>query len=214
MLALKSFIFCLILIYIPAFASGYQDSHIQQISKNTQLDQKIVKLALSAYNYASIHAKIQKDILTIVDYSQPSVMKRMYVIDLKTNRLLMKIWVAHGHNTGNLTSLYFSNQPESRESSLGIFITEGVYRGSHGESMIINGIEKNINDNAKNRRLVVHAAPYVSEEFARVTGRMGRSFGCLAVNPEDLPELINLTKDGSVIFSYAPQEDRDPVLKS
>lgn len=171
-------------------------------------------MALSAYNYASTHAKIEKNILTIVDYSQPSVMKRMYVIDLKTNQLLMKIWVAHGHNSGNLTSNYFSNQPESLESSLGVFVTEGIYHGSHGESMILNGIEKNINDNAKNRRLVVHAAPYVSEEFAKATGRMGRSYGCLAVNPDDLAQLINLTKNGSVIFSYAHQEDTDPVLKS
>ena len=79
--------------------------------------------------------------------------------------------------------------------------------------MILNGLE-NVNDNAKSRRLVVHAAAYVSEAFAEATGRMGRSYGCLAVNPQDLNELISLTKDGTVIFSYAPQEEYDQILSN
>lgn len=201
----------LLLSPFPCLAASY-DEHVANICKNTHLDKKIIKLALEGYQYANLHVKIHKNILTIVDYSQPSVMKRLYVIDLNTDRLLMNVWVAHGHNTGNLVSTHFSNSPESKESSLGVFITEGVYFGHDGESMILNGLEKNINDNAKVRRLVVHGANYVSEDFAHITGRMGRSFGCLAVNPKDLPKLIELTKDGSVIFSYAPQEDYDQIL--
>lgn len=202
----------LIFVALPACASDDYHNHLENIAKNTHLNQKIVKLALQGYQYAAAHAKINKNILTIVDYSQSSVMKRMYVIDLNTDQLLMNIWVAHGHNTGDLRSTQFSNLPESRESSVGVFVTEGVYTGHDGTAMVINGLEKNINDNAKSRRLVVHAAPYVSEEFAEATGRMGRSFGCLAVNPQDLNKLISLTKNGSVIFSYAPEEDNDHIL--
>ena len=87
-----------------------------------------------------------------------------------------------------------------------------AYIGHHGKSMIINGLEKNINDNAKRRNLVVHAAQYVSEAFIRATGRIGRSFGCLAVDTQHVDELISLTEKGSVIFSYAPQEDKDTIL--
>lgn len=201
----------LLVFSLPSRAFNYQN-HLDNIAKNTHLSQKIIKLALQGYGYAAAHTRINKNILTIVDYSQPSIMKRLYVIDLKTDRVLMHTWVAHGHNTGDLQSTRFSNSPESRESSLGVFVTEGTYVGHHGKSMVINGLEKNINDNAKSRRLVVHAAPYVSEAFAHATGRMGRSFGCLAVNPQDLNQLISLTENGSVIFSYAPPEDHDRIL--
>lgn len=195
-----------------ALAVNNDQIHITRIVQNTHLNQKVIRLALNAYRYASIHAKVSKPILTIVDYTQPSVKKRLYVIDLKNDQVLMNILVAHGRNTGNARSTRFSNELESKQSSVGVFITEGTYLGHHGRSMIINGLEKNINDNAKRRGLVVHSAAYVSENFAQSTGRIGRSLGCLAVNPHDLNQLINLTAEGSVIFSYAPQEDNDPVL--
>jgi len=195
----------------PLYAFGYQN-HVENISKNTHLSEKIVRLALSGYQYATAHTRINKSVLTIVDYSQPSFAKRLYVIDLQTDKVLLNTWVAHGHNTGDLSSVHFSNSPRSKESSVGVFITEGTYYGHHGKSMVLNGLEKNINDNAKSRRLVVHSAWYVSASFLRATGRMGRSFGCLAVNSGEIERLINLTKNGSVIFSYAPQEDHDHIL--
>ncbi|MBS0351135.1 MAG: murein L,D-transpeptidase catalytic domain family protein [Proteobacteria bacterium] len=204
----------LIAIFIPfkiAYSASYTD-HIEKISKNTQLSEKVVRLALRGYQYAAAHSQVKKKILTIVDYTKPSIMKRMYVIDLETDRLLMNVWVAHGHNTGNLTSIHFSNRAESKESSVGVFVTEGTYYGHEGKSMVIKGLEKNVNDNAKMRHLVVHAAPYVSSTFAHATGRMGRSYGCLAVNSHDLAQLIALTQGGSVIFSYAPEEDHDRYL--
>jgi L,D-transpeptidase catalytic domain len=210
----QKLIYILFAILIPfkvAHADFYTN-HVGRIVKNTQLNEKVVRLALRGYQYAAAHDRVKKKILTIVDYSKPSIIKRMYVIDLSTDQLLMNIWVAHGHNTGNLTSTHFSNRPESRESSVGVFVTEGIYYGHEGKSMVIKGLEKNINDNAMSRRLVVHAAPYVSSAFARATGRMGRSFGCLAVNVHDLPQLISLTQGGSVIFSYAPEEDYDHYL--
>lgn len=197
----------------PTYAmSSTFDSHVKAIADSTHLSQKIIKLALKGYEYAHDRAHISKNVLTIVDYSQPSFAKRLYVIDLNTNKLLMNTWVAHGRNTGTAFSTHFSNQLESKQSSIGVFITEGTYNGHHGESMVLNGLEKDINNNAKNRHLVVHAAPYVSEVFLKETGRLGRSFGCLAVNAKDLTRLIELTRDGSVIFAYAPQEDNDQVL--
>lgn len=210
------FIVCNFIIWLllPYSALANSNDHLANIVKNTHLNAKIVKLALQGYHYASIHTHVRKQVLTIVDYSQPSKAKRLYVIDLTTDKLLLNTWVAHGKNTGDLLSTRFSNQPESLQSSIGVFITEGTYFGHHGNSMVLNGLEKNINHNAKNRHLVVHGAPYVSEAFLKMTGRMGRSFGCLAVNPNELSRLIELTKDGSVIFSYAPPEDHDVTLFS
>jgi hypothetical protein len=215
---MKQIIALLVLYFLMFTANGYAVSdesvHIIKIASNTQLDKKVIKLALEAYHYATVHAAVSKPILTIIDYSQPSVRKRLYVIDLKTDKLLMNTLVAHGRNSGDALSMHFSNQEQSKQSSVGVFVTEGVYFGHHGKSMVINGLEKNINDNAKRRNLVVHAAQYVSEAFIQATGRIGRSLGCLAVGSQDINKLIDLTEKGSVIFSYAPQEDNDYLLKA
>jgi len=193
-------------------ASSFAD-HVGKIVENTQLNEKIIHLALSAYQFANKQAVVKKNILTIVDYSQPSTARRLYVIDLKTDKLLMNTWVAHGRNTGQLLSKHFSNAVESKQSSVGVFLTEGAYIGKNGHSLVLNGLEKNINHNAKARHLVIHGADYVSESFIKKTGRIGRSFGCLAVSAKDIDSLIQLTKNGSVLFSYALQEDSDPFLK-
>lgn len=185
------------------------DVHVTNIVKNTHLDPKIVELALKAYLYASDHSNVKKDILTIVNYAQPSSEKRLYVIDLKTDELLMNTLVAHGHNTGLLNSEKFSNTAGSNQSSLGVFVTTTTYSGHHGTSLQIDGLEKGINDKVASRRVVVHSADYVSDEFLKEHGYIGRSSGCLAVRKLDISQLINLTVGGSVIFSYAPQEELD-----
>lgn len=188
------------------------DVHVTNIVKNTHLEPKIVELALKAYQYASDHGQVKKDVLTIVNYAQPSSEKRLYVIDLKTDQVLMNTRVAHGSKTGELKSENFSNANESKQSSLGVFVTTTTYIGHHGRSLQIAGLEKDINDNAATRRVVVHSAPYMSDEFLKEHGMSGRSSGCLAVRDLDITKLIDLTVGGSVIFSYAPLEDHDPNL--
>ncbi len=186
--------------------------HVDNIVKNTNLNPKVVELALKAYKYADQKGKVKKDILTIVDYSKPSSEKRLFVIDLKTDQVLLNTFVAHGKNTGLLKSEKFSNRPNSNQTSLGVFVTTTTYVGHHGTSLQIEGLEKNINDNVFKRRVVVHSAPYVSDSFLKANGYMGRSSGCLAVRELDISKLINLTKEGSVIFSYASPEDTDTNL--
>lgn len=190
------------------------NQHIENIVKNTQLSPKVVELALKAYKYAETQGTVKKDILTIVDYTKPSSEKRLYVIDLKTDQVLMNTFVAHGKNTGLLKSEKFSNKLNSNQTSLGVFVTKTTYVGHHGTSLQIQGLEKDINDNVFKRRVVVHSAPYVSDSFLKANGYMGRSSGCLAVRELDISKLINLTKEGSVIFSYAASEDQDPNLAS
>ncbi len=187
-------------------------THLDNIVKNTHLDSKIVELALKAHQYAEDHGGVKKDVLTIVNYAQPSSEKRLYVIDLKTDELLMNTLVAHGRKTGGLTSDSFSNAKKSNKSSLGVFLTTRIYDGHHGKSLQLAGLEKNINDNVGPRRVVIHAAPYVSTAFLKSHGQIGRSSGCLAVSKLDIHKLIQLTVGGSVIFSYAAQEEKDPNL--
>lgn len=188
-------------------------THIDNIVKNTHLDPKIVELAMKAYVYADQHGGVNKDVLTIVDYSQPSSQKRLYVIDLKTDKLLFNTRVAHGKNSGLLYSDKFSNAPRSNQTSLGVFVTnDDTYEGHHGTSLRIKGLEPGVNDKVASRAVVIHSATYASDDFLKSNGYLGRSNGCLAVSKLDINKVIELTVGRSVIFSYAPQEDNDPHL--
>ncbi len=141
-----------------------------------------------------------KDILTIIDFSKPSTEKRFYLIDLKSEKLLINTWVAHGKNSGENEALDFSNIKDTKKSSPGFFITAETYQGSNGYSLRIDGIEKHINNKARKRYIVIHGADYVSEEFINENGRLGRSWGCPAVPRELTDQIIDMIKEGTCIF--------------
>lgn len=147
---------------------------------------------------------VSKDILTLVDFSLSSNSKRLWVIDLSTNTVLYHSLVAHGRNTGNEFAKNFSNKAESFQSSLGFYTTGEIYHGKHGKSLRLDGLEKGINDNARNRAVVIHAADYVSESFIKNNTRLGRSLGCPALPAELNDEIITLIQNKSLLYIYHP----------
>ncbi len=154
---------------------------------------------------ASQGALDKENILTVVDFSQPSSQKRMYIIDVKNFKLLMNTYVAHGKNSGLQFAEKFSNKVESLQSSLGFYVTTKTYFGKHGLSLRLSGKDKGFNDNAERRAVVVHGAPYIGENRADAA-YMGRSFGCPAVPQSQSSKVINLIKDGSALFVYHPSK--------
>ena len=144
-----------------------------------------------------------KHILTVADFDQPSTQKRFWVIDIDARKLLFNSLVAHGKNSGNDLAEAFSNVPESEMSSLGFYVTQGTYTGKHGLSLKIEGMDKNFNSNASKRCVVVHGADYVSEDFIRQHGRLGRSQGCPALPMENYAEIIDTIKDKTVLYLHA-----------
>jgi hypothetical protein len=164
--------------------------------------------ALTGYLKLKNSSKLKNDsILTIIDYSLPSTKERLFIIDLKNYKLITKSLVAHGKSTGMLYPESFSNNLQSYQSSLGFFITENTYEGKHGYSLRINGIEKNINDNALKRAIVFHSADYVSKNFINQYGRIGRSFGCPALPVEQNRKIIDLIKNNTCVFIYFPARE-------
>lgn len=161
---------------------------------------------LMGYNKLKAEGRLENsNILTIVDFSQTSKNKRMYVIDLENQELLHHTLVAHGRNTGDEFAKKFSNIDGSWQSSLGFYITKGTNMGaSVGFSLIMEGVEKGINDNAQRRQIIVHGADYATENFIQRTGRLGRSFGCPAVPPEAIRPIVSTIKDGTALFIYFP----------
>ena len=148
---------------------------------------------------------IKKDILTLIDFSLSSNVKRLWVIDLASKTILFQSLVAHGRNTGEEFANSFSNAAQSFKSSLGFYATGEVYNGKHGLSLRLDGLEKGINDNARNRGVVMHAADYVSNSFVKNNKRLGRSQGCPAVPVALSKEIISTIKDQACLFIYHPK---------
>lgn len=160
--------------------------------------------ALKGFYLLKEKGLVQRDILTLVDFSLSSSTKRLWVIDLNTNTILYNSLVAHGRNTGEDFANSFSNASESYKSSLGFYATGEIYNGKHGISLKLDGLEKGINDNARARGVVVHGADYVSNSFIRNNKRLGRSQGCPAVPVELSKEIISTIKNKSCLFIYHP----------
>ncbi len=144
-----------------------------------------------------------EEIVTIIDFSKPSTEKRLIILDLKQQKILHHTYVAHGKNTGQNRAVKFSNRQGSNQSSLGLYQTAESYFGKHGYSLRLDGLEKGFNDKARSRAVVLHSAAYVSEDFIKKYGRLGRSFGCPAVPLENSKEIIDLIKGGSCLYIYA-----------
>jgi hypothetical protein len=143
-------------------------------------------------------------ILTVIDYSLPSRARRLWVLDLARDSVLAHELVAHGRNTGDDLARRFSNRPGSLQSSLGTFVTGRTYRGRHGLSLRLRGLDAGLNDRAEARAIVVHGADYVSPGIVRRLGRLGRSQGCPALEPDVAARVIGLIRDGSVLFAWHP----------
>ena len=193
-----------------SFATSSTDvnSQVQHLGqKAPQLNKRVLKLALSAYHNASNRGAVKKQVLTVIDYSLPSSRQRMWVFDVNHDRLLFNTYVAHGQNSGMDTPSHFSNVSSSKQTSLGTFVTRDTYMGSNGYSLNLQGLEKGFNDNAYNRRVVIHGAWYVEPDFIHKSGRAGRSWGCPSIAKTLAKPVINTIKGGSVVFAYYPDRN-------
>ncbi|MGC1183260.1 murein L,D-transpeptidase catalytic domain family protein [Legionella sp.] len=173
-------------------------------SKAPQLNRNVLKLALTAYKNARRKGAVKKAVLTVIDYSLPSNKQRMWIFDVNRERLLYNTYVAHGKNSGVNKAVHFSNTNSSKQSSLGTYITKGTYMGHKGYSLNLQGLDKGFNDNAYNRRVVIHGAWYVETDFIKKAGRAGLSWGCPAIAQTLAKPVINTIKNGSVVFAYFP----------
>jgi hypothetical protein len=184
----------------------------------SNLEYNVFKKALIGYlNLKARDLVSAKQLLTIVDFNKSSTQKRLWIIDLAEQKLLFNTLVAHGQGSGGDKPDKFSNQPNSHQSSLGFYVTSDIYRGKHGLSMKLDGMDKGFNTNAKERAVVIHGADYVSQQFVNQHGRLGRSHGCPALPIELTGKIIENIKGKTCLFIAGPKEDytsqyTDPVM--
>lgn len=147
---------------------------------------------------------MDKEIISICDFSLPSTENRLWIIDLKAKKVLFNTYVAHGEGSGDNYANSFSNRFDSHQSSLGFYVTGETYKGEHGTSLRLEGMDQGFNDAAFDRGIVVHGAAYVCDKFVGNNQRLGRSWGCPAVPAKLSLPVINTIKEGTCMFIYYP----------
>jgi hypothetical protein len=204
---------------------NYPNKEANSVSKNASIYNQIdtnsfvlpsfdcFNTALEGFYTLKDKGLIEKNILTLIDFSLSSNSKRLWVIDLEKNIVLFQTLVAHGKNTGEEFAQEFSNQAESYKSSLGFYATGEIYNGKHGMSLKLDGLIKGLNDKARERAVVIHGADYVSESFIKQNKRLGRSQGCPAIPVEMNEKIISVIKNKSCLFIYHPSKKQELLSK-
>ncbi|WP_299015533.1 murein L,D-transpeptidase catalytic domain family protein [uncultured Photobacterium sp.] len=210
------YLFICVLCYLPLHVSA-SNSHSNSYSESENHDVVInyvykeaklkgiinYQVFKNGYNAYFNTKTRKKQLLTIIDYSKPSTEKRFFVIDLKRNKLIYNTYVSHGVNSGGRKASRFSNIVNSKQTSLGTFLTDSTYYGGNGYSLKLDGLTHGKNDNARRRYIVVHGADYASEAFIKRNGYLGRSWGCPALPRSLSRKIIDTIKGGSVIYAHA-----------
>jgi hypothetical protein len=169
----------------------------------------LMERGLAAYARVRAEGRVKNPVLTVIDYGLPSSQRRLWVVEPASRRILFREFVAHGRGSADPRdpdrAVRFGNGMGSLRSSLGAFLTGETYEGQHGYSLRLLGLEPGRNDRAEERRIVMHPADYVSRTFRLQSGgRLGRSFGCPALDPAVAPRLIDTIRSGSVLYAGGP----------
>ena len=204
-MSLHRFVLAAIIIFFSqgAFSAAPLDITIKKLRKLAQ-QQRINLFAFDkAFNYLKKnHDQFpNKDVVTIIDYTKPSHVKRLYLFDLRQAKVYT-LWVAHGRGSGVREAKAFSNKMNSFQTSLGFLKTGGPYMSpSVGLALRLHGLEAR-NNQAYDRGIVIHGAWYVSPKLIKKFGRLGRSLGCPAVESRLIRWVVDRLQGGSLIYSF------------
>jgi hypothetical protein len=134
--------------------------------------------------------KNSKRYVIIVDFTKNIFSERLYLVDLKTDKIILRSCVSHGYKSGYLYASKFSNISGSNQSSGGTYMTMYTYNGKWGYSMKIKGLDKGVNNLAFQRKIVIHSTKKMKTPW---------SLGCFATSENINKKLINLTKNGCLL---------------
>lgn len=140
--------------------------------------------------------------VAIVDFARPSAERRLFLLSLATGRVETHL-VSHGKGSDrdhDGVADYFSDATGSHASSLGAFRAARRYQGSHGLSLALDGLDPG-NRSARSRAIVLHSQWYVSDRVVSQLGKLGRSWGCFAVDRGVIARLVDVLEDGGFIYA-------------
>ena len=204
----------LALVSAPAWANEL-DSLLQQ-AQALGAPMAAVQRAI-AISRQSIFTK--KDALAVFDISQPSTNKQFYLLDFKSGQVTAH-YAAHGRDNGpNVKATKFKGfQTDLDMVPLGPLKTTHSevmdhyktivdrYDGTVYRNMIVVVLEgvtaynKYINQTPP-FKWIMHPNWYTTAAFrAKNNGMLGRSNGCITVDPVDNNQLITRLQDGALVY--------------
>tara|TARA_R110002051_G_scaffold135190_1_gene208146 strand:- start:307 stop:897 length:591 start_codon:yes stop_codon:yes gene_type:complete len=150
-----------------------------------------------------MHANETKDTgrLVIVDYSRHSKDERLFVLNLESGDVT-PFRAAHGRGSDTDHDGYldrFSDEPGSSASPEGALVIAEQYRGKHGLSLRLDGLDET-DKSSRERAIVIHAADYAEPEFLSRFGKLGRSNGCIVFSKADLKRFLADVPKGTLIY--------------
>jgi hypothetical protein len=204
----------LALVSAPAWANEL-DSLLQQ-AQALGAPMAAVQRAIAISRQSSF---TRKDALAVFDISQPSANKRFYLLDFKSGRVTAH-YAAHGRDNGpNAKATKFKGfQTDLDMVPLGPLKTTHAevmdhyktivdrYDGTVYRNMIVVVLEgvtaynKYINQTPP-FKWILHPNWYTTAAFrAKNNGMLGRSNGCITVDPVDNNQLITRLQDGALVY--------------
>lgn len=167
-----------------------QEISVESDYDSTRLLKVLPQQIESVKNYLKTKgASYSRQKAILIDMRIPSKYFRLFVVDLKTNKVISKGLCSHGSGSeiAGTDSLQFSNIPNSYMTSLGLYKIGGAYQGSFGKSYRLIGLEKS-NDQAVARAIVLHRYSCVPDE--EQYDPICNSLGCAMLSENYFEELI------------------------
>jgi hypothetical protein len=161
----------------------------------------------------------KKDVLAVFDISQPSASKRFYVLDFKSGAVTAH-YAAHGKDNGpNVRAIKFRGFRTDLD-----MVPLGPLKTAHSEVMshyktivdrydgtvypnmivvVLQGVTSynNYINHTPPFKWIIHPNWYATAAFrARNDGMLGRSKGCITVDPIENNQLVKRLQDGALVY--------------
>ena len=147
---------------------------------------EMAKIVQSKYNSPN------KKYVVIIDYSKSIDVERLYIVDMEKSEVVLKSKVSHAGRSGAIIPTDFSNELNTKKSSLGTYVTKETYYGGFGYSLRLSGLD-NTNSNAQKRAIIFHSNKRMKSKW---------SWGCFATDEITNRKIINMIKGGCLVYVY------------
>ncbi len=140
---------------------------------------------------------LNPDYVLFLDFSVHSGRKRLFLLDLKRHRILRRMMVSHGINSGDGEghAVSFSNEPGSHQSSLGYAIVSRRDHSNWGTHVKywLKGLSPT-NSNMTRRLVVLHSYEMVPDEETWPDPIIP-SEGCVMISTKDMTFLDRFIRE-------------------
>ncbi|MBL0738070.1 murein L,D-transpeptidase catalytic domain family protein [Flavobacterium sp. GN10] len=177
----------------PKEKNAINDSEEERF--NQQIENVKKMIASGAYNSKTAF---------FIDMRIKSGKNRFFVYDLENDTVIDEGLVANGagSETGIKGELKFSNEPNSKCTSLGRYAIGKSYRGMFGKAYVLKGLDQT-NNNAVKRMIVLHSYSAVPE--GEQDHYISLSQGCPMVSEvffKRLEKIIDSSKSNIIMNIY------------